>query len=307
MRNRTTLPPTPAAAFVFALASSPPLLPARTRLRSSRPPLPLRLRARGEPSSLPSSDDETESIVDEVGPPLLLRVRRRRGDEGDADEDVEEEDEDAEALEAVEAADEIEAASLVDEAELVVEEDELFESSEASETPPKLEARSGLAEEAGGEGAVRPLSRVASRGGRGGGSWLGFEVELVRLFMVGGVEGEDEGDEALFSSGRGGRMRTPPKRGLEVVDDVVEDEDEEEVVDAEDILLFRGERRIKDVDLDEGLSGGSSSGIEVLRFVFSPGDVLSMRIEPANFFIFRNSARAPLRRLRSLFRFRSFD
>ncbi len=92
---------------MLALVSSLPLLPARTRLRSSRPPLPLRLRGRGEPSSLPSSDDETDSIIDEVGPPLLLRVRRRRGDEGDADEDVE--DEDAEALD---AADETEAASL---------------------------------------------------------------------------------------------------------------------------------------------------------------------------------------------------
>ena len=45
------------------------MLPARTRLRSSRPPLPLRLRPRGELASspLPSSEDETESITDEVG------------------------------------------------------------------------------------------------------------------------------------------------------------------------------------------------------------------------------------------------
>ena len=95
-----------------------------------------------------------------------------------------------------------------------------------------------------------------------------------------------------------------------VVDDDDEVDEEEVGVDAEDILLFRGERRIKDVDLDEGLSGGvaeelggSSSGTEVLRFVFSPGDVRSMRIEPANFFIFRYSARVPLRRLRSFFVF----
>jgi hypothetical protein len=129
---------------------------------------------------------------------------------------------------------------------------------------------------------------AASRGGRGGGT-VGLELELCRP-DVEAVEVDADEDGLLFSSGRGGRMRTPPATGVEG-----------ELGEAEGLetLLLRGERRMKDEDLKEGLGGGdevgdeglvdSSSGTETLRLAFSPGDVRNMRIDPANFFIFRPS------------------